>query len=459
VTRYDGQSFATLTAADGLGANTVATIFEDREGYLWLGTEGGGVSRYDGEMFQTLTRQDGLAGNTVRAIHQDEDGTFWFGTSNGMTRYRPPPPVAPAVFIDSVVAGRRYEATEEVVAPLSTGLIVFEFHALSYKTRRDAVVYRYRLRGHEESWQTARRRRVEYQDLPLGAYVFEVVAVDRDMVRSEEPARVSLRIVPDPKDQQIDELEQRVRERTRELEETHQQLAESQERLIEELDKELRIAHDLQMSLMPTASPRLQGTEVAGQCISANHVGGDFYQYYERPAGLSICLADVTGHAMEAAIPVVMFSGLLDKQMEYSLELEERFDSLNRSLCRSLDDHTFVCLTMVDVDSTGEAIRLASCGCPYPLGVRADNAYTATEITLHEGDYLVLHSDGFSEAANARDEIFGFERTIEVVRSGCRQEVAPEELIARLTDEVTTFAGDAPQADDMTCVVVGRRVR
>ncbi|OGG46713.1 MAG: hypothetical protein A3F84_20330 [Candidatus Handelsmanbacteria bacterium RIFCSPLOWO2_12_FULL_64_10] len=70
---------------------------------------------------------------------------------------------------------------------------------MSFKTRPDAMVYRYRLRGYEEEWKTTRERRVEYHDLPIGDYVFEVVAVDRDLVYSEQPATVKVTVVPDPR--------------------------------------------------------------------------------------------------------------------------------------------------------------------------------------------------------------------------------------------------------------------
>ena len=71
-------------------------------------------------------------------------------------------------------------------------------------------------------------------------------------------------------------------------------------------------AHDLQMGLMPTKPPQIEGFDITGRCIPANHVGGDFFQYFQQDGKLSLCLADVTGHAMEAAVPVMMFSGVLN---------------------------------------------------------------------------------------------------------------------------------------------------
>ncbi|MFC1526912.1 PP2C family protein-serine/threonine phosphatase [Candidatus Latescibacterota bacterium] len=252
-----------------------------------------------------------------------------------------------------------------------------------------------------------------------------------------------------------------------------EKVSEAQTRLIHELEDELQKAHDMQMGLMPTASPDLEGVSIAGSCTTANGVGGDFYQYFQQDDGITISLADVTGHSMEAAIPAVMFSGILDNQMEQPKPLPELFQSLNRSLCRSLGEHTYVCLSMLDLDPTNRSMKVANCGCPYPLlyrqdtgqieeiqieayplGIRPDTEYSATEIALSPGDYVVLHSDGFSEATNSQREMFGFDRTMEVIRQGCSEGLSPGDLIERLIGEVKAFTGDEPQADDMTCVVI-----
>ena len=144
-----------------------------------------------------------------------------------MTRYHQSAPSPPPVFIDAVVADRRYEGAVEIEVPSFVKLTVFEFHAISFKTRPEAMVYRYRLKGYEEEWHNTHERRVEYQDLPIGDYTFEVVAVDRDLVYSERPASVRLTVAKDMRDAQIDELERRVRERTRALEEANKKLFET----------------------------------------------------------------------------------------------------------------------------------------------------------------------------------------------------------------------------------------
>jgi sigma-B regulation protein RsbU (phosphoserine phosphatase) len=176
---------------------------------------------------------------------------------------------------------------------------------------------------------------------------------------------------------------------------------------------------------------------------------------------------------MEAAIPVVMFSGILDSQMEAGDSLEDLFAKLNRLLHRNLDRRTFICFTMGEFDLTSRTLRLSNSGCPYPyhyqaatqevvelemnaypLGVRTDVTYEAIEVQLEPGDRVVFCSDGIVEATNTQEEMFSFEQTAEVIRQGCQQGLAAEALIEHIFGQVKAFTGAAEQGDDQTVVVL-----
>jgi len=98
------------------------------------------------------------------------------------------------VRIEAVTAGRRYATASEVAVPSTVRLIAFEYHGISFKSHPRGITYRYRLAGHEDDWKTTRARRLEYENLPRGEYLFEVQAVDRDLTYSETPARVALTV-------------------------------------------------------------------------------------------------------------------------------------------------------------------------------------------------------------------------------------------------------------------------
>jgi ligand-binding sensor domain-containing protein/signal transduction histidine kinase len=193
VVRYGGERFTAYTARDGLGYGEARALLQDREGHLWFGMAGGGVSRFDGQVFQELTRRDGLVNDTVTDLLQDRRGNVWISTLGGATRYRPHR-VSPRVRITEVVADRRYGPVARIEFPSSQGHLAFAFRSADFATRPEVVVYRYRLAGYEKDWRTARAEGAEYSALPVGEYTFEVVAVDRDLNYSAEPAAVQVRV-------------------------------------------------------------------------------------------------------------------------------------------------------------------------------------------------------------------------------------------------------------------------
>ena len=478
VSRYDGEAFTSFAAQDGLSHNSVVSILQDRRGVLWFGTDGGGVSRYDGKIFTTLTAQDGLAHNIVLSIFQDGKGWLWFGTDGGgVTRYRPPAPTPPPVFIDAVLADRRYEGVSEIAIPSTVELTIFEFHGRSFKTRPEAMIYRYRLKGYQEDWETTRARRVEYQNLRRGTYTFQIQAVDRDLGYSEAPATVKLTVhLPYTTIALVGSLGfavialgfvsvYAVRRR--------QDLRRAEQALRRELEEELQTAHDMQMALMPNKNPEIEGFDIAGLCVPANLVGGDFFKYFQRDNKLALCMADVTGHAMEAAIPVVMFSGILESEIQHGTDPQALFSRLNRTLSRILDNRTFVCFSLGELDLSNHTLRLGNAACPYPyhfhgetgevnelqveaypLGIRSDTTYDVIETQLHPGDKVVFLSDGITEAEDVDGEQLGYERTAEIIQKVCQTESTAEAIIDRILEAVGAFKGDASQLDDMTCVVL-----
>jgi serine phosphatase RsbU (regulator of sigma subunit) len=400
---------------------------------------------------------------------------MWLATDGGINRYQPSSS-PPGVRVLAAIADRRYAPEEDIRIPAGQRLLAFEFRGRSLTTAADRMAYVCRLTGLDSTWTPLYVGRIEYADLPTGDYTFEVKAVDQDLNYSD-PATVTFSLPPAYGQIALQvglllslvglvvaatQASRRKRERDR-----------ARARLLRDQEEELQTARTMQRSLWPPGSPDLTALEVAGRCETMNHVGGDLYQYYSDESTLAVCLADVTGHAMEAAIPVVMFSGILEQLMEFPQPLTDRFQSLNRSLCRSLGDRRYVCFSMAEIDTTTRSLRLASCGCPYPLhyqaandsvaelqvdayplGVRPDTTYRVIEARLAPGDYLVLYSDGIPEATDPSDAMFGFEATAATTRMACREGVSPEEVIDRLICAAWAFSGDEPQADDMTCVVV-----
>jgi len=83
VSKFDGVKFTNYTVSDGLGQSHVRCIMQDRKGNLWFGTVGGGVSKYDGKKFITYSEKDGFGSNEILSLLEDKDGIIWIGTDGG----------------------------------------------------------------------------------------------------------------------------------------------------------------------------------------------------------------------------------------------------------------------------------------------------------------------------------------------------------------------------------------
>jgi ligand-binding sensor domain-containing protein/serine phosphatase RsbU (regulator of sigma subunit) len=458
------------TTKDGLCGNRVSDIMVAESGQVWIGTERGGASVYDGTTFQTIRHEDGLGADAVSVFYEDPDGTIWGGTPSGVVRLRKPEsPVPPTIQLINVETEREVRSASTVSMSSRTPSLSINLGAISYKTRPEGMVFRYRLAGLDGAWQTTNERSIQYRGLPIGDYLFEVQAVDRDLVYSEVAdlnvhvhlpygdialkgslgvAIVALVVVSG------------VGYRRR-----RQQFVEMQ--------RELQTAHDLQMSLMPTDSPSAPNLDMAGRCLPAGHVGGDFFQYYEREGVVSVAMADVTGHAMGAAIPGAMFSGVLKSRMERNGSLRESFNDLNATLFGTLSGHTLICLAVGEFDLNGSNVRICDCGCPYPLHFRADDRsineivsdgfplgaaadpdYQEVRMVTAPGDYVVFCSDGIVETRDRDGGRIGFEKTAEIVRTVCARSLDAADTTEAIISEVDAFRDGAEQQDDVTCVVV-----
>jgi serine phosphatase RsbU (regulator of sigma subunit) len=241
----------------------------------------------------------------------------------------------------------------------------------------------------------------------------------------------------------------------------------------EVLTQELEVAHDMQMGLLPEA-PNIEGLELAGRCITANHVGGDYFNYLWLDAAhtkLAIVIADVAGHDMSAAIPAVMFSGMLEYAVRDGTP-GEMLDTLNEVLYRWLRCTPFITCCIGVIDLVHKTLVWSKAGHPgiyhyrnredsvfeltmdsYPLGVSSESRYTTRETELSVGDLLVFYTDGLVEACNEQEEMYGYDRMAEFVLQMARDGVSSVTGIDKMMAEAHRFIGNQEQGDDIAFVV------
>lgn len=240
------------------------------------------------------------------------------------------------------------------------------------------------------------------------------------------------------------------------------------------LEQELKVAHDMQMGLMPRSDPVVSGFDIAAACIPANEVGGDFYDYVwldEKKTRLGIAVADVSGKAMKAAMTAVLTSGMLYSEVQKNASPRTVLRSINHPLYLRSDKRVFTALAFAVIDlktrgltyscagqtppmlvRKGKVEELKVKGLRLPLGIKDDLNYGELKVRLAKGDLLVFYTDGVVEAMNAEGDMYGFERLTKSLLS--LKDVSAALVRDNLLAEITSHTGNAPQHDDMTIVAV-----
>ena len=253
--------------------------------------------------------------------------------------------------------------------------------------------------------------------------------------------------------------------------------AEEKKRLEDEnraMERELDLARDIQMSLVP-AQPLLLGPwEVHGKVVPARQVGGDYFDYFPLgPERFGITIADVSGKGVPAAILMSNVQASLRAFCNGEREITDAIRRVNQSVARSSAGGKFITLFYGEVDAGRGVLRFTNAGHNYPLLRRSsgaieeltegglllglfDNAeYQEGTVAFGPGDALLLYSDGISEAIDTRGQQFGEDRLRALWQTCCT--LKPGEVIGCLLADVERFRGSAGQSDDMTAVVVGAR--
>ncbi len=254
--------------------------------------------------------------------------------------------------------------------------------------------------------------------------------------------------------------------------------AESRRRL-ERLEADVQQARTIQQSLLPRASPRIPGYDIAGWNRPADQTGGDYYDWQELPDGRWIVsLADVSGHGLGPALVTAACRAYLRASSVHEPDLRSLISRVNQLLASDLPDGRFVTLVGVLIDATGGPVGLLSAGHGpivlyikstgevqslrthgLPLAIAPDAEFdSADAIQLAPGDVLALITDGVVEWARADSsgnrEEFGLERLSAVMQEHAHRSAS--DIIAAVSAELHSFAGKVAQQDDVTLVVVRR---
>ncbi len=238
----------------------------------------------------------------------------------------------------------------------------------------------------------------------------------------------------------------------------------------EKMEREMELAASIQKTILPETLPDVPGLLLAGRNRPTKQVGGDYFDVYPLPGGLTaFCVADVSGKGVPAALLVSTVHACLHLLVPtLSGDLPALVARVNKHLVGFSSTRKFATLFVAVFDPSSGLLRYVNAGhnpglwlsasgaalLPsggVPVGMLADAAHREAVVTLGPGDTLLLYSDGITEALNRDDEEFGMDRLTELALD-LRGEL-PAELLRRIFGAVSEFTAGVAQYDDQTVLI------
>jgi sigma-B regulation protein RsbU (phosphoserine phosphatase) len=239
-----------------------------------------------------------------------------------------------------------------------------------------------------------------------------------------------------------------------------------------ELEEDLRLARDLQQGLLLQAVPRLPGWEISAVSLPARDLGGDLYDFL--PMGESrhgIMIGDVSGKGLPAALRMAVARTLFRQEARRGNAPGPTLGVVNQTLIEEMP-HGMVTMLYATINTKTGELTFANAGHNYPLlingglnelevtgiplGVADLGEYEEMSATLEYGDTVLLYTDGIIEAENSASDIYGYERLAQLMLE--QGTLKPRALMARILADVRAWGGARSQADDITMVLIRRRL-
>ena len=246
-----------------------------------------------------------------------------------------------------------------------------------------------------------------------------------------------------------------------------------QERQKLAMEKEILAAREVQIMMLPKRLPAIPGYDLAAMTIPAKEVGGDLFDFMQREGGrVAVWLGDVSGKGLPASLLMASVQATLRDQSRSGTSTVECITRSNSLLHESTSPEKFVTLFYAVLNTAQGTISYCNAGHERPYLVAADGStrrldaggvvlgivdafpFQEETVPFGPGEFFAVFSDGISEAINGGNEQFGEERIEAVLRENRSRPAA--EIRDRLIAAVREHAAGAPQADDITVVVVKR---
>lgn len=240
-----------------------------------------------------------------------------------------------------------------------------------------------------------------------------------------------------------------------------------------EQQKEMEIAKTIQLGLLPSKTPQIPGISLAGICVPAKEVGGDYYDYLERDDGsLDLVIGDVSGHNVGSALLMAETRTFIRAHAGKLPATEQVLASLNEFFYEDLGQaELFITMVFMRYHPGKKTLVYSSAGHNPPivyrskdrsierldadgliLGVKPQVEFETKNVQLCPGDLLVMFTDGVTEAENRQEELFGDDRLCSLLDEFSSFE--PKQIIDSILEQVRLFTGVHNFRDDISLVVM-----
>jgi sigma-B regulation protein RsbU (phosphoserine phosphatase) len=240
-----------------------------------------------------------------------------------------------------------------------------------------------------------------------------------------------------------------------------------------QLERDIAMAREVQLRLLPTHPPEHPHAEMAVRFLPARTIGGDLYDFIDYgPGRTAIVLGDVSGKAAPAALFAALVSGIMRSAAVQQPEPAPMLALLNDALQERKLDSQYVTMLFALWNDESRTLQVSNSGAVqpilcrfgqsetvraegFPLGLFPDVAYDEVSLSAQPGDAIVFVSDGILDAENAQAEMYGNDRLAALL---CANRDQPAQAIAdAILDDVAKFQGAQDRFDDETIIVL--RVR
>ena len=239
------------------------------------------------------------------------------------------------------------------------------------------------------------------------------------------------------------------------------------------MERELELAGEIQQNSLPSQAPRYPGWDIVGTNTPCYTIGGDYFDFIDRPNGLAVTLGDVSGKGASAALMMMVLRAMVHFACQRETEVLTILSQTNAVMFDNSPAQFYVTFFFGDLETGSGKFRYVNAGHIPPIlyraksrtierltaggtviGLFAETPFEAGEVEFAPGDILLVFSDGLSEAWGQDEEEFGEERMGVLIRDNAS--LPAQELERKIQDEVEVFTAGARATDDRTLIVVKR---